>query len=483
MNYTIIGAGPTGLTAGYLLLQKNQKVTILERDSQVGGISKTVRYKKYRFDIGGHRFFAKIPEITEFWHEMLGRQFLSVKRSSRIFYNRKFYNYPLEPKNALFNLGPFQATLAIASYVKSKFGKRPEDSLADVYINSFGSVLYKKFFENYSTKLWGMSPAKMEPDWGTQRVGKLSLTVAIKDAFFPKSDDEVKTLTKRFKYPKYGPGMMWETVARKIKRKGGKVLLDSPVEKIIHKDKRVIEIYCSSSTQAGTRTSHFASLPKGKPPARRIKVDNLLSTMALRDLILSLSPEPPEKVLKAARGIKYRDFILVAVVVKCKETFPDQWIYIQDPGYRATRIQNVKNWSRFMVPDNKKSVLNMEYVTNEDEDLWQMTDSELAALAKKEIVGLGFAKEKELGEAMVVRQLKAYPVYDLGYKAKLEIIKNYLSQFENLVTIGRNGMHKYNNMDHSMLTAIQAVENIFGSKHDIWQVNVNADYHETVKKK
>ena len=463
-NYTIIGAGPTGLTAGWLLLQKGQKVEIFESDSQVGGISKTVRYSKYRFDIGGHRFFAKIPAVNEFWAKMLGRGFLSVKRSSRIYFNRKFFSYPLEPKNALLNLGPIGAVRAVVSYLVSKFNQKPEKNLADVYTNSFGKFLYQKFFQNYSQKLWGIDPSRMEPDWGKARVGRLSLTGAIKDAFFPKNDGKIKTLTKRFKYPKFGPGMMWETVARKVKRKGGKINLDSPVEKIFHKEGRIRSLKLLRSSKL-------------------LKVENLLTTMALRDLILALSPAAPEKVLKAARELKYRDFILVAVVVKRKNIFPDQWIYIQDPGFRATRVQNVKNWSHFMVPDSRKTVLGMEYVTDESGDLWQMSEEQLADLAKEEIVRLGFATPKEIGEAKVVRQKKAYPVYDLGYQARLETVKEYLSGFENLVTIGRNGMHKYNNMDHSMLTAMQAVENIFGSKHDIWQVNVNADYHEEVKKK
>jgi protoporphyrinogen oxidase len=463
MKYTIIGAGPAGLTAAYLLAKKGEKVVVLERDNQVGGISKTVRYGKYRFDIGGHRFFAKIPEINRFWEKMLGREFLNVRRISRIYYQNKFYNYPLEPKNALKNLGTLQALLAVGSYAKSKLRPiKPEKNLADVYINSFGRYLYCKFFHDYSHRLWGMYPDRMEPDWGRQRVGKLSLLGAVKDAFRP-NQGGLKSLTKRFKYPKYGPGQMWEKVAERIEKTGGKIRLEAPVEKIYHQGGKIRSLKVLKSL-------------------RKQPVDHLISTMALKDLVMSLSPKPPETVLKATEGLKYRDFILVALVVNKRKLFPDQWIYVQDPGFTTLRVQNAGNWSPYLVGDKNKSVLGLEFTALEGDGLWRKDDKQLINLAISEGERLGFLTREKVVDAKVVKQLKAYPVYDLGYAKRVGIIRNYLSRLDNLVTIGRNGMHKYNNMDHSMLTAMQAVENLFGADHDIWQVNVNADYHESTGK-
>jgi len=459
-RYDIIGAGPAGLTAAYLLSKRGKRVVVWERDKQVGGISKTVRYKSYRFDVGGHRFFAKMEKITRLWDEVLGKQFLTVRRSSRIFYKGKFFNYPLEPRDALANLGLLEAAAALASYLKSRI--RPigkEKSLADIYRNGFGNFLYLKFFRDYSRRLWGIDPEQMSPDWGRQRVGKLSLLGAVKDAFFP-STGKIKSLVKSFRYPKYGPGQMWETMAKRIEKSGGEIKLNSPVGKVVH------------------RKGWITAVEIG---GKRRSVDMLISTMALRDLILSLSPVPPKKVVAAAEGLKYRDFILAALVVKRKKVFPDQWIYIQDPGFTTLRVQNAGNWSPYLVGGGNKSVLGMEFTALEGDRLWRRSDSELFRLAADEAERLGFVRRGEVVDGRVVRQLKAYPVYDLGYQRRLETVRQYLDGFKNLVTIGRNGMHKYNNMDHSMLTAIQAVENLFGANHDIWQVNVNADYHEEKK--
>ncbi len=461
----IIGAGPAGLTAGLLLAEKGQTVTILEQNSQVGGLAKTVRYKGNRFDIGGHRFFAKYKHINDFWKKMLGKELLSVKRSSRLFYEGKFYHYPLQPKNALKNLGLWRALLATTDYLLVRLKPiQSEKTLEDVYINSFGRFLYRRFFEGYSTKLWGISPKKMEPDWGKARVGKLSLIGAIKDALF---GSDIKSLIKKFHYPRLGPGKMWETVAAKMKQNGGEILLDSCVKTVFHSQNKI----------TGVEVQTLARRQKQN-------VAHLISTMPIKDLVASLSPKPPLTVTKAAQGLKYRDYILVALIVARKNIFPDQWIYIQDPGFTNVRVQNVGNWSKAMVADKNKTILGVEYVTSQGEPLWQKSDQELITLASKEVVKLGFATKGQILEAKVVRELKAYPVYDKGYKQRLEIIKKYLSRFSNLALIGRNGMHKYNNMDHSMMAAQMAVENFFGAEHDLWRVNTDTEeYLESFKKR
>lgn len=461
MKYLIIGAGPAGLTAGLLLSKKNEDVTILEAGKQVGGISKTVVYKKYRFDIGGHRFFTKVSEVMDLWKEILPKDFMTVGRMSHIFYQGKFYNYPLEPFNALTNLGIIKAAEAFMSHLKIKHKPiDPEETLEDVYINSFGHFLYEKFFETYSKRLWGIPPGQMAPDWGKARVGRLSLLSAVKDAFFPKSG-EVKSLIKEFNYPKLGPGQMWEAFAREVKKKKGKIILNSKVEKIHHKNWKI----------TGVETEN----------GRVFKADHLISSMPLKELILGFFPRPPERVINAAQQLKYRDYVLVALIVNKKNVFTDQWIYLQDPGFSSVRMQNVNNWSISMVGDKNKTVLGMEYVVSQSDSFWQLRDKQLIELAKDEVEKLGFARKEEVIDAKVVRELKVYPVYDLGYQKYLNTVREYLSSFDNLSLVGRNGMHKYNNMDHSMLTAMLAVENIYGAKHDLWQVNADQEYHESKK--
>lgn len=457
-KYLIIGAGPAGLTAGLSLVEKGGLVTILEQGTQVGGISKTVVYKKYHFDIGGHRFFTKNQEVANLWKKTLPKDFTEKNRISRIYYQGKFYSYPLEPLNALVNLGPFRAMTAFLSHLRTKSNPiKPEKTLEDVYINSFGQYLYDKFFRVYSTRLWGIPPHQMAPDWGKARVGKLSLLNAVKDAFFPQKA-EIKSLIKRFYYPKLGPGQMWEAFAQKIKEGKGEILLNSKVQKIKHVGKKIISV----TTQDN----------------RQFKLDQLISSMPIRDLVNAFEPSPPAEILKAANELKYRDYILVALVIKAKNIFPDQWIYVQDPGFMNVRVQNINNWSQSMAGDKNKTVLGMEYVVSQGDPLWQMKDWELIGLAKGEAFKLGFAKIEEIVDARVVRELKVYPVYDRHYHRYLSAVKKYLSVFTNLTLIGRNGMHRYNNMDHSMLTAMLAVENLFGAKHDLWQVNADQEYHE-----
>jgi protoporphyrinogen oxidase len=456
VKYTIIGAGVAGLTAGLLLAEKGKSVEIFEQDSQVGGIAKTVNYPNYRFDLGGHRFLTKYPEVQGFWSQILGREFLSVGRQSRIYYGGRFLNYPLRPVDAL-SLGPLSALQAVFSHLWAKARPiKPEKNLEDVYVNSFGRFLYNRFFNSYSQRLWGIAPKKMEPDWGRARVGKLSLTGAIKDAFFPKVA-EVKSLAKKFYYPKLGPSQMWEEMANRIKKNGSRIILGSPITKIYHQKNKII------------------ALDTG---GKKITIDNLIASVALRDFVLALEPRAPQKVIAAARRLRYRDYILVALAINKKSVFPDQWIYIQDAGFKCLRIQNINNWSRAMVKDKQQTILGLEYITGRAEPLWQKTDSDLAKLGRQEVVKLGFCTPPQIMETKVVRGYNFYPVYDLGYRKHLEVIKEYLSRFKNLILIGRNGQHKYNNMDHSVLSAMLAVKKLAGEQADPWSVNPEEEYLE-----
>ncbi len=455
-RYVIIGAGPAGLTAGFLLTQKHQPVIILEKADQIGGLSKTVHYKKYRFDLGPHRFFTASPAINQLWQSLLGKDLITINRQTSLLYQNKFYDYPLIAQNALANLGFWSSLLAIFSFVKAKITPRKETSLEAVYINSFGHFLYQKFFKHYSTRLWGLPPSQMAPDWGKQRVGSLSLFAAIKDAFL--SQKSPKSLIKNFHYPRFGPGQMWNIMAHQIK-KTGQIFTDFPVQTIHHQKNRITRVLTA----------------KGKT----FPVSELISTMALQDFITSLSPPPPSPILKAATHLNYRDFILVALVTKTSRLFPDQWIYIQDPGFQTLRIFNMNNWSQSLVPDKNQTVLGLEYTVDTHHPLWQKSNQDLIQLAQNEVIKLGFAKKKDFIDAAVKRELKAYPVYDLHYQTHLNTVKNYLARFKNLALIGRNGMHRYNNIDHSMLTAILAVENLFGAHHNIWQVNTDSEYFES----
>ena len=465
----IIGAGPAGLTAAYELCKAGIKSVVLEKDNIVGGIARTVNYKGFHFDIGGHRFFTKVKVVEEMWHEVLGEDFLKRDRLSRIYYNKRFFYYPLRASNALLGLGLLNSLLILLSYLMAQlFPEKPEETLEQWVSNRFGKRLYNIFFKTYTEKVWGIPCSEIRAEWAAQRIKGLSLLSALRNALLKQKNFHdgtvIKTLIDTFHYPKLGPGMMWERVANTVKEKGSEVQLEAEVERIFWSNDKVetLEVKVNGKREL-VRGSHF------------------ISSMPIRELIKKFEPAVPEEVLKAAMKLNYRDFLTVVLIVNKRDVFPDNWIYIHDPDVKVGRIQNFKNWSPYMVPDTSKTCLGLEYFCFEGDGLWTMPDHELIELGKKELDTSGLVRGSEVLDGTVVRMAKAYPVYDSTYSESLEIIRQFLSRIKNLQLTGRNGMHKYNNQDHSMLTAMLAAKNILGANYDLWQVNVEQEYHEEVK--
>jgi protoporphyrinogen oxidase len=458
----ILGAGPAGLTAAYESVKKNLHPVLVEKSSQVGGIARTELYNGYRFDIGGHRFFTHFEEIQRIWEEVLKRDFIKVHRISRIYYKKHFYHYPLSFFNALSNLGILEGLLILMSYLKVKI--RPhtqEDNFEQWVTNRFGRRLFRTFFETYTEKVWGISCKEIQADWAAQRIKGLSLKSVLYDALVGGNGSGTKTLIREFHYPVAGPGMMWESMQQRIEQQGGEVLMKSEAVRLQHTANRVHSIL----VRQGEKETHFRS-------------GNIISSIPLDELIYLFDPQPPEAVLQAADKLCYRDFILVGLILNKTDLFPDNWIYVHSPEVRVGRIQNFKNWSTALVPDLNKTSLGMEYFCSEGDELWKLADKELIQLAKQELQKLGLAPMSSVEDGIVFRQKKAYPIYNSEYRQNIEIIKNYLETIENLQTIGRNGLHRYNNQDHSMLTAIMAVKNLFGENNNLWTVNTEPSYYE-----
>ena len=465
----IIGAGPAGLTAGYELLKLNRKSIVLEADTQVGGISKTINNRGNRFDIGGHRFFSKISYVNQLWHELLGEELLTCHRLSRIHYSGKFFDYPIKPIKTLKNLGLLETVRVILSYAKVKLSpiKKRDLTFEDWIVNRFGYRLYQIFFKTYTEKVWGIPCNEISADWAAQRIKNLSLTEAMKNAFKLNAlskDKVVTSLIEEFKYPRFGPGMMWETCQQKLDEADCKTHLNTRVKNLFHSNGKVE--FVMAEDDAGNEIEFHST--------------QYISSMPLRHLVPSLIPSPPKHVLQAANSLRYRDFLTVVLDVSRKEVFPDNWIYIHTPEVKLGRIQNYKNWSRDMVKDTNSTTLGLEYFLWEKDEEWSWHDDELIELGISECVQIGLIKTEEVVHGTVVRMKKAYPVYDHSYQKNVNIIKEYLKQFDNLQTIGRNGLHRYNNQDHSMMTGVYAARNIVSPENDVWNVNVEQEYHESV---
>jgi protoporphyrinogen oxidase len=460
----VIGAGPAGLTAAYHLVKNGIKPIVLEQSDKVGGISRTEKYKGYHFDIGGHRFFTKVQEVQDLWYEVLEDDFIKTPRMSRIYYQGKFFQYPLSAFDTLQKLGISESFLIIWSYLQAKRQPLPvEENLEQWVTNRFGDRLYKTFFKTYTEKVWGIPCNQIQAEWAAQRIKGLSVKTAVLNALFGKND--TKTLIKEFDYPRLGPGMMWERFAEKIEKAGGEVHMNTKVLGMERDGQRITKVIAE-------RDDNLI----------KYEADNFISTMPLNKLVKKMDPALPTKVVQAAKGLKYRDFLIVSLIVDAPDLFPDNWIYIHSPQVKVGRIQNFKNWSAEMVPDSSKTCLGMEYFANIGDSLWSKSDEELIELATEELQTLGLAKDATVEDGTVIRQPKAYPVYDRDYRQHLDVIQDYLQQFENLQTSGRNGMHRYNNQDHSMLTALLAAKNLLGEKHDLWNVNVERSYHEDFTK-
>jgi protoporphyrinogen oxidase len=462
----IVGAGPAGLTAAYELVLRGVHPVVLDQDCRVGGLAQTAEYRGFHFDIGGHRFFTKVPAVEQMWRRMLGPDFLTRKRLSRIYYRGRLFEYPLKPIDALLNLGVPLGISVVFSYLRARIRPiRPEVSFADWVTNRFGRTLYRVFFESYTAKVWGLKGEEIRAQWAAQRIKGLSLRATmvamLRRTFARHRGTTIKTLIGEFEYPRLGPGMMWEAFRRTIEQGGGRIELDSRVVGIEHDGTRIRAV-------AIERTAEQTTYPVG----------HVISTMPIRDLVDALCPKPPPEIVAAAHRLRYRDFITVALIIDQESVFQDNWIYIHDPRVKVGRIQNFKNWSPDMVPDQSRTCLGLEYFCSEGDDIWNLPDAGLVELAKEELGFLGLAQVARVLDGTVLRMLKAYPVYDEGYEAALDLVRTYLAGFANLQLIGRNGMHKYNNQDHSMVTAILAVRNLFGEQHDLWAINADDEYHE-----
>ena len=464
----IIGAGPAGLTAAYLLAKGNQEVVVFEKDPQyVGGISRTESYNGYHFDIGGHRFFSKSKEVEDFWTEILGDEMLERPRSSRIYYNNHFFSYPLVAFEALRKLGIFESALCVLSYLKAKaFPVKNPTNFEEWVTNQFGKRLFNIFFKTYTEKVWGIPCNEISADWAAQRIKGLSLSSAIVNALFKPNkkatdkDKVIKTLIDSFRYPKQGPGMMWEACAEKSKAMGVTLHMNCGVQKIEYTGSN----WTVQTTSQGSVTGF----------------DYVLSTAPMRELVANVLPAFPATVAANAAALGYRDFLTVVLICKDEDAFSDNWIYIHDPKVKVGRVQNFKSWSPYMVPDPTMACYGLEYFCFEGDGLWTSSNADLIALGKKEIEKIGLTKASAVVDGYVVRQPKAYPVYDQFYKARVDSVRDALANYPGLYLIGRNGMHKYNNQDHSMMTAMLAAKNIIADKelYNLWDVNEDAEYHE-----
>jgi protoporphyrinogen oxidase len=466
----IIGAGPAGLTAAYELCKEGVESVVLEKDSVVGGISRTVNYKGYLFDIGGHRFFTKVKAVDDMWREVMGeKKFLRRSRLSRIYYNKKFFYYPLKATNALLGLGIFNSFMMLGSYAKAQiFPIKNEVSFEDWISNRFGKRLFNTFFKTYTEKVWGIPCNEISADWAAQRIKGLSLIETIKNALLsaqPKDKNNIiKTLIDAFDYPEKGPGQMWEMVAESVQKRGSELKMKSSVEGIVWQKGKVTALELDVDGKKET-----------------VEGTDFISSMPIQELVRKMKPEPPAEVMQAADKLGYRDFLTVSLIINKADLFQDNWIYIHDSAVKVGRIQNFKNWSPEMVPDPNKTCLGLEYFCFEGDGLWTTSDEELVKLAAKELGMLGLVDPNDVEDGAVVRMPKAYPIYDSVYVEAVNTIREFLTGLSNMYLVGRNGMHKYNNQDHSMLTAMLSVKNILGANYDVWEVNVDNEYHEEIR--
>ena len=463
-RHVVIGAGPAGLTAARELARQGRPVVVLEQAGIVGGLARTESYKGFHFDMGGHRFFTKVDEVQKIWHEVLGPDFRRRPRLSRIYYDGRFFHYPLKPLNALAGLGLWRAVLVMLSYLRWQLFPYKEERTFEQWVtNRFGRRLFLTFFKAYTEKVWGIPCSELRAEWAAQRIKDLSLRSAVV-AMFIKPGKTIKTLIEEFDYPRLGPGMMWRAAADEIRRLGGAVRLEAEVTAVRRSGWRVDSVVhagpCGEAVVAG---------------------EQFLSSMPVTQLVLRLEPPAPDAVREAARRLTYRDFLTVCLIVDRPDPFPDNWIYVHSPEVKVGRIQNFRSWSPDMVPDPAKASLGLEYFCSEGDALWSLPDEALIRLGKDELERIGLARATEISDGCVFRVSKAYPVYDADYREHLDTVRAFVDRFENLQTIGRNGLHRYNNQDHAMLTGLLAVRNLEGGvRHDLWSVNTEPEYHEEV---
>jgi len=466
----VIGAGPAGLTAALELGKLGREGVVFEADEVVGGISRSVVFQDCRLDIGGHRFFTKVPEIEALWHEILGEDLLVRQRMSRIYYRDRFFDYPLRPVNALRGLGLIEAARVVASYLHTQLFPIADESTFDAWVsNRFGRRLFEIFFKTYTEKVWGIPCSEISAGWAVQRIKNLDLLTAVKSAFLgrgTRNGKVVASLIDRFYYPRLGPGMMWERCRDLAASHGVTSHLRSRVTRI-HRD----GLRVSSVDVAG---------PDGAP--RREVCSSLSSSMPIGALVAAMDPVAPQAVRDAAESLRYRDFLIVGLIVEREHLFPDNWIYIHSPDVRVGRVQSFKNWSPDMVSDPELSFIGLEYFVNRGDDLWSMSDDELVDLGVSEARTIGLFEPHEVRTGTVVRMPRAYPVYAGAYDVHLQAVRGWLDRFANLYTVGRNGQHRYNNQDHSMLAGLCAAKNVAGARFDLWSINEDQSFQEEVRR-
>jgi protoporphyrinogen oxidase len=461
----VIGAGPAGLTAAYELAKAGRRPLLVEKDGTVGGIARTESYKGYRFDMGGHRFFTKSREVQLIWRELLGTDLRRRPRLSRIYYRHRFFHYPLKPMNALYGLGVAESCMILLSYIRWRlFPYSSEHNFAQWVTNRFGRRLFRTFFQTYTEKVWGIPTWELSAEWAAQRIKNLSLKAAI-ISMIRKPGDRIQSLIEEFDYPRFGPGMMWEAAKARVAALGGSVFLDHEVVRVYRNGHRIERVGVVG--------------PTGEMLI--LSVEHVISSMPITEVVAKLDPPAPDAVREAARRLTYRDFLTVGLIIDKPELFPDNWIYVHDPDVKVGRIQNFKNWSPDMVPDSTKTSLGLEYFCNEGDELWSLPDAELVKLGTREIERLGLITAGDVIDGCVFRVPKAYPVYDSSYRDQLALVRGLVDRLENFQTIGRNGLHRYNNQDHAMLTGMRAVQNLLkGEQHDLWSINVDREYHEEI---
>jgi len=456
----IIGAGPAGLAAALHLSRLGKKPIVFESADKPGGLARTEIHQGYRFDLGGHRFFTRMENIHQVWCEMLGKDFLKVKRRSSIFYKQRYFHYPLNIINTLVNLGPVESFLMLWSYLAIKIKPFPEENSFEEWVsNRFGRRLYETFFKSYTEKIWGMPCSQIQAHWASQRIKGLSFLTAVTNALF--GSQQSKTLIDSFHYPRLGPAMLWHNIESAVRKNGGDIVYNAEVRRICHTKNRVTGISVTTDTQD-----------------TKIPVSHLISSCPISSVVYMLTPNPPVPVVTAAQHLSYRSFVIVLLIVDKPHLFPDQWIYIHNPDVQVGRIQNFKNWSREMVPRPDHTSIGMEYFCNQNDVFWNKSDDDLKKLATAELEKLNLALRGDILEGLVIRQPDAYPVYDGDYGTHLRTIRDYLETIENVQTIGRNGMHRYNNMDHAMQSGVLAAENALGARHNVWEINEEDDYLE-----
>jgi len=457
---TVIGAGPAGLAAAYELVNRGVKPLVIEAGADLGGIARTVTYQGCRFDIGGHRFFTKLSTINRLWRNMLGPDFRLVQRKSSILYNGRFFAYPLRAVNTIQNLGIVESSRVLMSYLQAQLFPNPLEDTFDLWMsNRFGSRLFRIFFKAYTEKVWGLPCSAIQADWAAQRIKGLSMIGIVTKALF--GTGSARTLIDCFHYPKTGPGMMWDRFGTAIAQGGGTIQTEHVVTGLKHAGG-----FIKTLQVANGQTSV------------EVPVEQVISSMPIANLIQILDPPAPAEVQAAARSLTYRALVMAGLILNRNNLFADQWIYIHDPDVQVGRIQNFKNWSPEMAGAGMPTNIGMEYFCNEGDQTWSMPDKTIIDMAAGELEKLGLAARRDVIDGIIIRQAKAYPIYDQGYRHSLAIIRRYLNGFGNLQTIGRNGTHSYNNMDHSMQSGILAARNIYGERHNLWHVNEESEYHE-----